>query len=82
MADEGDVDVLRSQDNESRYRRCQHQEHHHHLACRDCGHTVEVTEPVVERWASRTTRQHGFNSVSHTIELLGTCADCAGQSKV
>ena len=81
MAHEGEVDVLRSQDNESRYRRCQHQEHHHHLVCRECGHAVEVTESVVERWASRTARKHGFTSVTHTVELLGICADCAGTTK-
>lgn len=77
MAQEGELDVLRSQDNESRYRRCQRQEHHHHLVCRHCGHTVEVTESVVERWASRTARKHGFSSVSHTVELLGICANCS-----
>ena len=82
MAREGGVDVLRSQDSESRYRRCQHQEQHHHLVCRECGHAVEVTESVVERWASRTARKYGFTSVSHTVELLGTCADCAGNTKV
>jgi Fur family transcriptional regulator, ferric uptake regulator len=81
MAREGDVDVLRSQDNESRYRRCQHQEHHHHLVCRACGYAVEVTESLVERWASRTARKHGFTSVTHSVELLGTCADCAGNTK-
>ena len=81
MAREGEVDVLRSQDNESRYRRCQRQEHHHHLVCRECGHAVDVAESVVERWASRTARQHGFTSVSHTVELLGICANCAGNSK-
>lgn len=80
MAQDGEVDVLRSHDNESRYRCCQVQEHYHHLVCRECGHAVEVTE--VERWASRTTRKHGFTSVSHTVELSGLCANCAGNTKV
>lgn len=76
MASEGEVDVLRSQDSEVRYRRCQRQEHHHHLVCRQCGHTVEVAETTVERWASRTAREHGFAAVTHTVELLGICAAC------
>ncbi|MEW1808345.1 Fur family transcriptional regulator [Pseudarthrobacter sp. NPDC080039] len=82
MAREGSVDVLRTQDTESRYRRCERQEHHHHLVCRLCGHTVEVTETTVERWASRTASEHGFAAVSHTVELLGICAGCEGTSRV
>lgn len=81
MAQEGEVDVLRTQDTESRYRRCQRQDHHHHLVCRLCGHTVEVTENTVERWAGRTAREHGFAAVSHTVELLGICAGCEGTAR-
>lgn len=81
MANEGEVDVVRTQDTENRYRRCQRQEHHHHLVCRVCGHTVEVTENTVERWAGRTAREHGFADVSHTIELLGICASCEGTGR-
>lgn len=76
MAGEGDVDVLRSQDSENRYRRCQRQEHHHHLACRQCGHTVEVAETIVERWADRIARKHGFAAITHTVEILGICSTC------
>jgi Fur family ferric uptake transcriptional regulator len=76
MARDGEVDVLRTPDKESRYRRCLRQEHHHHLVCRQCGHTVEVTETAVERWADRTAREHGFAAVSHSVELQGVCAKC------
>lgn len=76
MARDGDIDVLRSEENENRYRRCQRQEHHHHLVCRQCGYTVEVTETAVQRWADRTARQHNFTVVSHAVELLGVCAGC------
>jgi Fur family transcriptional regulator, ferric uptake regulator len=81
MAREGAVDVLRTQDTENRYRRCQRQEHHHHLVCRLCGHTVEVTENTVERWAGRAAREHGFAAVSHTVELLGICGRCEGPGR-
>lgn len=76
MAGEGEVDVLRSQDSENRYRRCQRQEHHHHLVCRQCGHTVEVAETIVERWADRIARKHGFAAITHTVEILGICSAC------
>ncbi|MHA7290280.1 Fur family transcriptional regulator [Arthrobacter sp. MDT3-24] len=45
MADEGEVDVLRSQDSENRYRRCHRQEHHHHLVCRQCGTPLKSQRP-------------------------------------
>ena len=76
LADSGEVDLLRSEDGEARYRRCS-ASHHHHLVCRTCGRTVEVEGPAVERWAGAVAREHGFSDVSHTLELFGTCRDCA-----
>jgi Fur family ferric uptake transcriptional regulator len=77
FADAGDVDVLRTPDGESLYRRCKERAHHHHLVCRSCGATVEVAAEVVERWAREVGERHGFTAVEHTTELVGTCADCA-----
>jgi Fur family transcriptional regulator, ferric uptake regulator len=78
LADAGEIDVLRATGNgEASYRRCS-EHHHHHLVCRVCGRTVEVEGPVVERWAARVAAQHGFADVDHTVEIIGTCADCSG----
>jgi Fur family ferric uptake transcriptional regulator len=76
LADAGEVDVLRTDDGESVYRRCS-TGHHHHLVCRSCGRTVEVEGAAVERWATRTAAEHGFTDVTHTLEVFGTCAACA-----
>ncbi len=75
LADAGEVDVLRTDDGESVYRRC-NPGHHHHLVCRACGRTVEVAGPAVERWADKVAAEHGFTDVSHTLEVFGTCAAC------
>ena len=75
MADAGEVDVLQGASGEAAYRRCS-TEHHHHLVCRSCGRTVEVTGPAVERWAEGVAREHDFAEVSHSIELFGVCAAC------
>ena len=74
-ADHGLVDVLRTEDGEAIYRRCS-ETHHHHLVCRSCGATVEVEGPAVERWTSAIAAEHGFADLSHTLEIVGTCADC------
>ena len=75
LAEAGEVDVLRTGDGESIYRRCSGG-HHHHLVCRACGRTVEVEGPAVERWADKVAAEHGFTDVSHTVEIFGRCADC------
>ncbi len=79
LADAGTIDVLRIDSGESVYRRCS-SGHHHHLVCRDCGFTVEVEGADVEAWSQSIADQHGFTAVSHTVEIFGTCRDCAGSS--
>ncbi|HEX8759275.1 MAG TPA: Fur family transcriptional regulator [Pseudonocardiaceae bacterium] len=76
LADAGEIDVLRTATGEAVYRRCS-AHHHHHLVCRDCGRTVEVEEPTVELWAEKIADEHGFINVGHTVEISGTCPDCA-----
>lgn len=74
---DGEVDALRTGDNETLYRSCS-DTHHHHLVCRRCGRTEEVSGADVEDWASRQAARFGFEDVSHTVELQGMCGDCAG----
>ena len=76
LVDDGRVDVLRSDDGESVYRRCS-TDHHHHLVCRSCRRTVEVADPPVERWAAKMAAEHGFADVQHQLEVFGTCGPCS-----
>ena len=78
LAEAGQVDTLRTEDGETLYRRCGSAHHHHHLVCRKCGAAVEVEGPEVEHWADRVAGTHGFVDIAHTVEIVGTCADCAG----
>ncbi len=75
LAETGIVDVLRTDSGESLFRRCS-SGHHHHLVCRRCGFTVEVDGPEVEKWSHEVADTHGFEEVSHTVEIFGTCRDC------
>jgi len=75
MVESGELDALRTDDGETAYRRCS-RGHHHHLVCRSCGRTVEVSGPAVERWASAVADEHGFRDVSHDLEIFGTCGSC------
>ena len=78
LADAGEIDVMRRPGGEHLYRRCS-QGHHHHLVCRSCGRAVEVEGPAVESWAEKVAGRPGFVDVSHTLEIFGTCSDCAGE---
>ena len=76
LAEEGEVDVLRTGEGEAVYRRCS-TGHHHHLICRRCRRTVEVDSLAVERWARRIAAENGFADVEHVLEVFGICGACA-----
>ena len=80
LADDGRVDVLRSDAGEAVYRRCDQLDHHHHLVCRSCGAAVEISRPAVEAWAEDVARSHGYVDVTHTVEIFGLCPRCAALS--
>lgn len=80
MASAGELDTLRTESGESLYRRCERPDrHHHHLVCRVCGRTVEVQGPNLEALVKAIGAEHGYTDVEHTLELFGTCAECAGE---
>jgi len=81
LAETGMVDVVRTDEGEAVYRRCSSGTHHHHLVCRGCGTAVEVEGPAVEAWAGKIAAEHGFIEVEHTLEIFGTCANCAAKAE-
>ncbi|GAB2485436.1 transcriptional repressor [Luteococcus sediminum] len=76
MADTGEVDAIRADDGEMVYRQCAATGHHHHLVCRNCGRTVEISAKAVEAWADEVAAEHGFRDAGHDIELFGLCSNC------
>lgn len=81
LAEQGSADVVHTADGESQYRLCgvpaaggePAEDHHHHLVCRQCGRSVEVSGPEVEAWADRVAAAAGYTEVSHTLEVFGLC---------
>lgn len=76
LAESHAVDVLRSANGEGLFRRCADRGHHHHLVCRVCGHTEEISLSSVESWVARVALEHGFTEVEHSMELFGVCGAC------
>lgn len=79
FADSGEADVMQSPEGETLYRACVTTGHHHHLVCRVCGSTRELSAQVVEEWTNRVGQDHGFTEVSHVVDLAGICADCTAR---
>jgi len=57
--------------------------HHHHLVCVSCGavEDFEVPRRVEKGLADamgRLITDSGFRAEAHRLDLLGTCARCAG----
>lgn len=75
LVEGGEVDQVQSDAGEAVYRLCS-RTHHHHLVCRQCGRTVEIEGPAVEKWASRVAADNGYDDVSHSVELFGICPAC------
>jgi hypothetical protein len=69
LAEAGQVDVLRTADGESLYRRCERREHHHHLVCRS-ERPWRSTDHV---W-SRGPRRSGPRTVSPTSSTRSSCS--------
>ena len=80
LAAHGRADVVHSADGESQFRLCgdggtAEAEHHHHVVCRVCGRSVEVSAPEVEAWAERVATAAGYTEISHTLEVFGMCPE-------
>ena len=60
--------------------------HHHHLVCSNCGTIRDVDVPpdvegTLGRALDRIAKRAGFARVSHRLDLVGLCAECAGLAR-
>ena len=61
-------------------------EHHHHLICATCGAVSDFTVPddleqTLGKAFSRVAAKSRFRVDHHRLDLVGRCADCAGDSR-
>ncbi len=61
-----------------RYERvCEHDEHHHHLVCDECGVVMPFSDPALERAIATLSERVPLAVSEHEIVLHGACRDCA-----
>jgi Fur family ferric uptake transcriptional regulator len=80
LAELGRADVVHRADGEAQFRLCgahaePAEEHHHHVVCRVCGRSEQVSAPEVEDWAERVAQAAGYTDISHTVEVFGLCPE-------
>jgi Fur family ferric uptake transcriptional regulator len=78
LADAGSADTLRLESGELAYRHCS-PHHHHHLRCRSCGVTTEISAEPVERWAHEVGQRFNYVAIDHLIEVTGICPQCVSK---
>ena len=54
-----------------------HEEHHHHLVCDECGLVMPFSDPALESAIETLSERVPLQVVEHEIVLHGSCADCA-----
>jgi Fur family ferric uptake transcriptional regulator len=80
LAVEGEADSLQSPDGEALYRACTTSGHHHHLICRGCGLTVEISADPIEEWAQQVASANGFSEPQHVVDVFGLCRECSAKA--
>jgi Fur family ferric uptake transcriptional regulator len=75
LSERGVVDELAHRPGEACYRLCS-PGHHHHLVCSSCHRVDELEGCDLDDWLGRASRRRGFSPTSHTLEVVGLCADC------
>ena len=75
LADDGELDSIRTDSGEALYRRCSPQ-HHHHLVCRGCGHTEDVDCVVGSAPCLQPSESRGFVLDEAEVVFWGLCPSC------
>src|ERR1700735_2008224 len=55
-----------------------HEEHHHHLVCDECGLVMPFSDPALESAIETLSERVPLRVAEHEIVLHGSCLDCAG----
>ena len=54
---------------------------HHHLVCRTCGKTEQISHKAVKVFFSKMEREHNFTVDMDHLALFGLCAKCRREAE-
>jgi Fur family ferric uptake transcriptional regulator len=78
LTEKGLVQKIELGEGRARYERVEpeHELHHHHLVCNDCGRIEPFSDQELEAALRRVEGETGFAVASHDVLLRGSCDDC------
>jgi Fur family ferric uptake transcriptional regulator len=76
LVEKGFVQKIDLGGDRAHYERVDHEEHHHHLVCSECGRVQPFEDQQLESALERLESRTGFAVASHDVLLRGACDDC------
>lgn len=55
-------------------------EHHHHIVCKKCGLIEKIASQNIEKSLEKISQRLDFKQTTHSLEVLGVCADCQNKA--
>jgi len=77
LAEEGALERVDMPAGDHAYVVCEPEQHHHHVVCRRCGRSTEVSDSGLAEVVRSVGQQSGYRIDSHRLELFGLCPQCA-----
>jgi Fur family ferric uptake transcriptional regulator len=59
-----------------KYKRCELENHHHHVVCKTCGHVEELNFCDISKWSKKVTESTGYQVTDHQLSFSGFCKEC------
>ncbi len=81
LAEAGLCRIVDFGDGTHRYEHEYGHDHHDHLICSDCGKVVEIFSKKLEKAQDELIRKHGYQQVSHRLQIYGICPKCRKKTK-
>lgn len=50
--------------------------HHDHMICLNCGKIIEFYDEELESLQKEIAKKHGFELITHELNMYGICKDC------
>lgn len=66
-------------DGQTRFEHILAGEHHDHLVCTGCNAIIEFENETIEQLQDEIATRHGFQIMSHKLEIYGLCSGCRKQ---
>lgn len=76
LLESGLIKQVEKTDKHAHYELVYGSSHHDHMLCVSCGKVIEFYSKPLERLQDRLCEAEGFESISHTLEIMGYCSKC------